>query len=116
MFLLMLLLHRTFQSTPSVWRETWETVETLRHRYISIHSLRMEGDLVSDRRDAAEEISIHSLRMEGDRIDRAQPPRERDFNPLPPYGGRLLNATLTSQPIIISIHSLRMEGDQYRIS
>ena len=33
-----------FQSTPSVWRETQQTV-ALRHRWgISIHSLRMEGD------------------------------------------------------------------------
>ena len=34
----------TFQSTPSAWRET-RILETLVYRkYISIHSLRMEGD------------------------------------------------------------------------
>ena len=35
--------------------------------YISIHSLRMEGDLVKLIKFWAENISIHSLRMEGDR-------------------------------------------------
>ena len=33
---------------------------------ISIHSLRMEGDLVKLIKFWAENISIHSLRMEGD--------------------------------------------------
>ena len=56
-----------FQSTPSAWRET-EIVPTLRlSKYISIHSLRMEGDRDGD--DEAFRI-LH-------------------FNPLPPHGGRL---------------------------
>ena len=33
---------------------------------ISIHSLRMEGDLGEEAYDKLHEISIHSLRMEGD--------------------------------------------------
>ena len=36
---------------------------------ISIHSLRMEGDMASDRFKIAKAISIHSLRMEGDYSD-----------------------------------------------
>ena len=103
---------RTFQSTPSAWRETsLSRLEIYRQSNfnplpphggrppterddkrrlaISIHSLRMEGDikryLITVRRM---EISIHSLRMEGDFrswhcVDRTD----------------------------ISIHSLRMEGD-----
>ena len=78
-----------FQSTPSAWRET-EIVPTLRlSKYISIHSLRMEGDVSFLLRFQSMCISIHSLRMEGDyKI--------------------VLNGTYG---ISISIHSLRMEGD-----
>ena len=58
---------KTFQSTPSVWRETVMAGVLVVDFLISIHSLRMEGDtepllpLVCHGR-----ISIHSLRMEGD--------------------------------------------------
>ena len=55
-----------FQSTPSVWRET--------SRHICV--LRLDS------------ISIHSLRMEGDVISKLLPPEVAHFNPLPPYGGR----------------------------
>ena len=34
-----------FQSTPSAWRETWTTRYYGYGDFISIHSLRMEGDL-----------------------------------------------------------------------
>ena len=34
-------------------------------------------------------ISIHSLRMEGDVISKLLPPEVAHFNPLPPHGGRL---------------------------
>ena len=58
---------KSFQSTPSAWRETDNYPYFDISTYISIHSLRMEGDAdtchnVID--DAC--ISIHSLRMEGD--------------------------------------------------
>ena len=102
-----------FQSTPSAWRET--SGDAARHQrlhFISIHSLRMEGDLV-------QHPSIS---------DRCH------FNPLPPHGGRPrlviipFNARFTFQStpsawretnpgcenpqiVTISIHSLRMEGD-----
>ena len=40
--------------------------------YISIHSLRMEGDIIKTEKSFAQVIiSIHSLRMEGDRIKTA---------------------------------------------
>ena len=101
----------TFQSTPSVWRETYNASEYDLMWGISIHSLRMEGDMSFSRR-----IS-----------------RSKHFNPLPPHGGRLtplcvwtLPTTFQSTPsawretavlqsplygFYISIHSLRMEGD-----
>ena len=101
-----------FQSTPSVWRETKKLRDRYPNGFISIHSLRMEGDTVLVRQIGKIKtfqstpsvwretvmagvlvvdflISIHSLRMEG------------DTEPLLPLvcHGR------------ISIHSLRMEGD-----
>ena len=35
-----------FQSTPSVWRETFFKLISERISFISIHSLRVEGDAV----------------------------------------------------------------------
>ena len=55
-----------FQSTPSAWRETYDGWGA----------------------DMAAEISIHSLRMEGDTRNSLTPEKFKDFNPLPPHGGR----------------------------
>ena len=57
-----------FQSTPSAWRETRSFHNfRFRHKKISIHSLRMEGDIWTTRYYGyGDFISIHSLRMEGD--------------------------------------------------
>ena len=102
---------------------------------ISIHSLRMEGDWSNAVRNySSGNISIHSLRMEGDiiqqdrksslRIFQSTPsawretkrhslhrPKQENFNPLPPHGGRLIGSINPICQIGISIHSLRMEGD-----
>ena len=103
---------KSFQSTPSAWRETFRnsTIPTLHH--ISIHSLRMEGDRrfsagrcasvifqstpsawretwVKKFNDSGEFISIHSLRMEGDVEWEQVNSVQNHFNPLPPHGGRL---------------------------
>ena len=67
------------------------TTENL-HWYISIHSLRMEGDFVKlDGEKILLAISIHSLRMEGDS-----------------------RSVRNAQCDCISIHSLRMEGDEFQ--
>ena len=61
-------------------------------------------------------ISIHSLRMEGDLRHCPRNSTSNHFNPLPPHGGRhviLLSGTPTGG---ISIHSLRMEGDSGALS
>ena len=125
---------RKFQSTPSAWRETVPKLlsavlpfhfnplpphggrrafEAIRkqEQAISIHSLRMEGDvrakLVSGwsltfqstpsawretpfpfRRYRDHGISIHSLRMEGDTDPDTGTVPVDHFNPLPPHGGR----------------------------
>ena len=56
---------------------------------ISIHSLRMEGDILTLGICAAACISIHSLRMEGDPAQNFPGFPTTHFNPLPPHGGRL---------------------------
>ena len=46
----------SFQSTPSVWRETERSRLYPCREYISIHSLRMEGDLLQEIREIAEDV------------------------------------------------------------
>ena len=59
--------HRVlFQSTPSAWRETTQQQQNYVFANISIHSLRMEGDVQITINFQFLNISIHSLRMEGD--------------------------------------------------
>ena len=79
----------SFQSTPSVWRETFCAILKKYSKIISIHSLRVEGDQVI--LDAVIDIgiSIHSLRVEGDSNPSGSGIDLPDFNPLPPCGGRL---------------------------
>ena len=86
--------YSSFQSTPSAWRETCSPLHSDRRLHISIHSLRMEGD---SRETVVppfpSTISIHSLRMEGDVKSSVRRRTERNFNPLPPHGGRLIIPT-----------------------
>ena len=58
-----------FQSTPSAWRETQFHAFFRAAKKISIHSLRMEGDMQYTQQRPRAAISIHSLRMEGDKIN-----------------------------------------------
>ena len=60
---------------------------------ISIHSLRMEGDSRSVRNAQCDCISIHSLRMEGDCEETGISFNTYHFNPLPPHGGRRRTGT-----------------------
>ena len=104
-----------FLSTPSGWRATRPLSVSFRYRgRISIHALRVEGDLPRPRRSrwvnfvflstpsgwratgveqsdagGGDRISIHALRVEGDTI-----PTEAEVKAL-----------------LISIHALRVEGD-----
>ena len=116
---------KAFQSTPSAWRETVVHDDTVHVPLISIHSLRMEGDLFMLTVSPPLYISIHSLRMEGDILLFCSPRHRGHFNPLPPHGGRLVTEKIQLIGMIISsvwsvlrkiisIHSLRMEGDSVR--
>ena len=78
------LLKKTFQSTPSAWRETNHPRLKKKCRAISIHSLRMEGDRQKKiRHPATMIISIHSLRMEGDRFARKRKSGSKPFQSTP---------------------------------
>ena len=78
-----------FQSTPSVWRETPHKVADRLEPFISIHSLRVEGDYLHiGAVTSMQKISIHSLRVEGDQRGGAKTWTKINFNPLPPCGGR----------------------------
>ena len=83
---------------------------------ISIHSLRVEGDLHQGDQGRPGAISIHSLRVEGDSPASGGTGSGSHFNPLPPCGGRPDNNLLVAVQNLISIHSLRVEGDPvYRV-
>ena len=105
-----------FQSTPSAWRETRNQHKKLqksgnfnplpphggRHHYAALVFVSAD-------------ISIHSLRMEGDMCNGYDIPMSyQNFNPLPPHGGRRQAAEKRGARKAISIHSLRMEGDSRR--
>ena len=103
---------------------------------ISIHALRVEGDIENYLNNVLHLISIHALRVEGDESGLRcaggfpyfypRPPgggRRRveaddiavdNFYPRPPGGGRLVGGLTLDPRDQISIHALRVEGDHRR--
>ena len=78
---------------------------------ISIHSLRVEGDIAKDGLGVSAVISIHSLRVEGDPhkvADRLEP--FISIHSLRVEGDGTVCTRLHGE--LISIHSLRVEGDR----
>ena len=125
---------RIFLSTPSGWRATFCVVLISLFTPISIHALRVEGDLVrSLRASIGNRISIHALRVEGDsppynayytllisihalRVEGdVKTPFTKSitpyFYPRPPGGGRRRTCHVFVAQSVISIHALRVEGD-----
>ena len=105
---------RPFQSTPSAWRETvppW--MLSRKSRFQSTPSAWRETCQICTNKHFLS-ISIHSLRMEGDKAGADSAGNIRNFNPLPPHGGRPRETVVPPFPSTISIHSLRMEGDRRR--
>ena len=103
-----------FQSTPSVGRATlvnlpWPAVRAV------FQSTPSVGRATRPSRGAifrSKRISIHALRGEGDGAWHDKTIRRNDFNPRPPWGGRLgKNMALGVGVGFISIHALRGEGD-----
>ena len=100
-----------FQSTPSVWRETEPRLNIILFDVISIHSLRMEGDVLgmgghcihwtfqstpSVWRETYCHFFTHSIRQ---------------FQSTPSVWRETCVSGENANKNIISIHSLRMEGD-----
>ena len=80
--------------------------------FISIHSLRMEGDI--QRLGKSPEPKLFQSTPSAWRETRCCQQRffrTTYFNPLPPHGGRLCLFPPFTKFVLISIHSLRMEGD-----
>ena len=126
--------NKRFQSTPSVWRETLSFVTNPFSLTISIHSLRMEGDNRYDSAVYKRELfqstpsvwretftsydNLHPITFQSTPsvwretlVDIVRRLCYNNFNPLPPYGGRLQPRRWVGEREFISIHSLRMEGD-----
>ncbi len=79
-----------FLSTPSGWRATIGPQGPQGDPGISIHALRVEGDIDTEKCYQILYISIHALRVEGDYLSKRQ----------------------TESKLPISIHALRVEGDR----
>ena len=80
--------------------------------YISIHSLRMEGDFALPALLNVPKISIHSLRMEGDlRVSEITDITDVFQSTPSAWRETMRTAQYLSGTRRISIHSLRMEGD-----
>ena len=79
-----------FQSTPSAWRETRCNIFCFVKLDISIHSLRMEGDLLQSAIRRFSMVYFNPLPPHGGRpvADVQCKAAETYFNPLPPHGGR----------------------------
>ncbi len=101
-----------FQSTPSAWRETPEKLLLGCGQIISIHSLRMEGDMIPTIVcGITSHISIHSLRMEGDFFCVLSVILDALFQSTPSAWRETKSGKIAVKLTKISIHSLRMEGD-----
>ena len=83
----------SFQSTPSVGRATAAAPQRITRIIISIHALRGEGDL------RCFYLCCSNC----------------NFNPRPPWGGRLKRLLRVPRKTQISIHALRGEGDSIYI-
>ena len=103
---------KTFQSTPSAWRETDTTLDRLscndHFNPLPPHGGRQR---VLHNYSFTESISIHSLRMEGDSEMILFQIRRFSFQSTPSAWRETLHLCNVRCGIRISIHSLRMEGD-----
>ena len=87
---------------------------TLEQLIISIHALRVEGDVVNCYVDIINGISIHALRVEGDLATAQKHCRRCLFQSTPSVGRATLRRRTIDKFNRISIHALRGEGDGCR--
>ena len=108
-----MLVIRNFNPLPPCGGRRYVIIRSGGQSQISIHSLRVEGDLKMDDDEMTDDISIHSLRVEGDLWQVQRSRSSTNFNPLPPCGGRQSTCLSCACWRCISIHSLRVEGDLF---
>ena len=103
----------TFQSTPSVWRETHSNV-VIKMRFCHFNPLPPCGGRQTTRWSGQIPLQFQSTpSVWRETFGRGyQSGTHGNFNPLPPCGGRL-NINRLFSSMVISIHSLRVEGDQF---
>ena len=86
--------------------------EELKQIYVSIHTLRMEGDWDNTSVfSLAHQISIHTLRMEGDDSISDKVAAIKAFQSTPSAWRVTHRLGRLASCVSISIHTLRMEGD-----
>ena len=78
---------------------------------ISIHALRVEGDLAPPHDAAQSQISIHALRVEGDWQKPWPINGDKEFLSTPSGWRATYNGPFSYGATLISIHALRVEGD-----
>ena len=102
---------KTFQSTPSAWRETVHIdLYACSVRYFN--PLPPHGGRPYNLCPRGNLLYFNPLPPHGGRLCPDLPPSlHADFNPLPPHGGRRRSCRDVLFLVVISIHSLRMEGD-----
>ena len=105
-----------FLSTPSARRATHSVDGAGRHRDISIHALREEGD---HRRRAGRQRpeDFYPRPPRGGRPSKTSQIKSVKiyFYPRPPRGGRRILAAQCTVFVRISIHALREEGDAFPV-
>ena len=103
-----------FQSTPSVWRVTLADGEVFCWLFNFNPHPPCGGWLDNAVCSiCGQSISIHTLRVEGDLHNRLFVLVIQNFNPHPPCGGWPAIPEAAVTPDTISIHTLRVEGDSH---
>ena len=106
---------KTFQSTPSVWRETKDkTAAAVDAIFQSTPSVWRETIWKPKWHGCLQFQSTPSVWRET-AYCATQTAYRFNFNPLPPCGGRLQAESYPYCGSQISIHSLRVEGDPFRL-
>ena len=102
-----------FLSTPSGWRATVNRPDWFHDSGISIHALRVEGDLSHPIMMQLRVSYFYPRPPGGGRHARCfQLVKINYFYPRPPGGGRPVRRRKTVEAVKISIHALRVEGDR----
>ncbi len=99
-----------------MWRATKQTTARCSVCGISIHTLRVEGDLRPHVIKASSgRISIHTLRVEGDQRMLLRQQQRHQFQSTPSVWRATIFDLWIDSEAEISIHTLRVEGDSLKL-